>query len=194
MVFVHSTAVFTNTWVVPGLQHLEPVPVYVYHNDFLSSFRMPTIILIAGYVFAYLADARPTAFWRVVTTKFKRLMVPAWLFGTPYFFMFYEPNLEQFVTLVSRGIGHLWFLPMLFWNMVFGHFLNKIRGRLATLLTLSGLMVLSYVSMDVLNILGLGRAIYFAPVFYVGLVAFRYREVLQERVRSTTFLVLLAGA
>ena len=83
---------------------------------------------------------------------------------------------------------------MLFWNMVLGHFLNKIRGRLATLLTLSGLMVLSYVSMDVLNILCLGRAIYFAPVFYVGLVAFRYREVLQERVRSTTFLVLLAGA
>ena len=72
---------------------------------------------VAGFGFAvpllrpYLADARPTAFWRVVTTKFKRLMVPAWLFGTPYFFMFYEPNLEQFVTLVSRGIGHLWFLP-----------------------------------------------------------------------------------
>lgn len=194
VVFVHSTAVFTNTWVVPGLQHLEPVAAYVYLNDFLSSFRMPTIILIAGYVFAFLAATRATSFWQVLSSKFKRLMIPAWLFGTLYFLMFYEPNLDQFLRLVSRGIGHLWFLPMLFWNMVFGHFLNKINGKVAMFCVLTGLVVVSYFSMDVLNLLGIGRALYFAPVFYLGQVLYKIRPVVLQLACRSTFLAALGVA
>ena len=62
---------------------------------------------------------RRQGFIGFVWKKFKRLIIPCFVFGIVYYLLF-RFNAARFTWRVAfwrvaNGIGHLWFLPMLFW-------------------------------------------------------------------------------
>lgn len=91
----------------------------VYHemyyniNQLVLKFRMPLFIFISGYLFAYLEDVKskyPT-FMELLKNKFKRLIVPYFIFGLIYML---TTNSFSWRNLLSGGVSHLWFITMLF--------------------------------------------------------------------------------
>lgn len=97
------------------------VPAYEWFQALIKGFRIETIALVAGYVFAYqcIDLNRSYKFWPFLKKKFKRLIIPMLFFGTVYYFcFFFRPDtfsLSSFILILLSGCGHLWFLPMLFW-------------------------------------------------------------------------------
>lgn len=103
----------TNDYQLPG--------IYQWLCHFISGFRIETIALVAGYVFAYqsIVLKRKYELKPFVVKKFKRLIIPMLFFGLFYYVMFlYTPStfsVSSFLLQWFSGCGHLWFLPMLFW-------------------------------------------------------------------------------
>lgn len=119
LVFLHS---FTKIAAGGGKTNdYELCSVYQWICLMISGFRIETIALIAGYVFAYQSIdlKRSYSFAPFVWKKFKRLIIPMLVFGLIYYFCFlYNPasfELKSFIIKLFSGCGHLWFLPMLFW-------------------------------------------------------------------------------
>ena len=97
------------------------MPLWWWVGHLISGFRIEMIALIAGYVYAYhtLELGKSVSFKAFFVKKFKRLLVPCWIFGLLYYFIFYY-NCNTFgiyscFMAITNGVGHLWFLPMLFW-------------------------------------------------------------------------------
>lgn len=103
---------------------------------------------------------------KFILNKFKRLIVPSIIFGTVYYFMFYEMKspLDAIVSIVG-GIGHLWFLPMLFWCFVGGWFL--VRWNISDKYKIIFLLLLSSMSFVSLP-LRINSAMYYMLFFYLG--------------------------
>lgn len=98
--------------------------VYQWLCHLISGFRIETIALVAGYVFAYqsLDMKRQHAFQPFLVKKLKRLILPMLFFGVFYYALFlYTPetfSMSGFLLKWFSGCGHLWFLPMLFWCFI----------------------------------------------------------------------------
>lgn len=181
LVVYHALCVFTGGWVVP-----EGVPenaVYWWLGHLISGFRIETIAFVGGYVFCYQCvevgrrQPLPSFVWK----KFKRLIVPCFVFGTLYFFLFrFNPDrftLRVAFWRVANGIGHLWFLPMLFWCFLLGWCVDRLLGwlreRHAGWFHPVGWMLLAaFARVSLLRLnglrLGLTRAPYFCFYFYMG--------------------------
>jgi len=95
--------------------------IYQWLCHLISGFRIETIALVAGYVFAYQSIDlhRKYELKSFVIKKFRRLILPMLFFGIFYYVMFlYVPetfSVSGFLLKWFSGCGHLWFLPMLFW-------------------------------------------------------------------------------
>lgn len=118
LVIYHSLCIFTGGWELP--QGVAPNDVYWWLGHLISGFRIETIAFVGGYVFAYqcVALKKRIPFHKFAWKKFKRLMIPCWIFGVVFFFLFrYHPGMKWNVCMwrILNGVEHLWFLPMLFW-------------------------------------------------------------------------------
>lgn len=181
LVVYHSLCVFTGGWTPP-----EGVPanaVYWWLGRLISGFRIETIAFVGGYVFCYQCvelskrQGLPAFVWK----KFKRLIIPCFVFGIVYYLLFrFNPARFSWNVAfwrVANGIGHLWFLPMLFWCFVAGWLIDALVGWLgrfgrkwqlvAGWALLVGLAVVSLFRITGLR-MGLSRAPYFLFYFYLG--------------------------
>lgn len=147
LVFLHSFSKIASGGGKTNDYQLDTV--YQWLCWLISGFRIETIALVAGYVFAYqcLDLKRSYRFLPFVWKKFKRLIIPMLVFGLVYYFCFlYDSSTFEwkgFVIKLFSGCGHLWFLPMLFWCFLgiwtIDHF--KLSSWL-TLLLLAGVTLL----------------------------------------------------
>lgn len=105
-------------------QDYDLVVGYLWLVRLIKGFRIETIALVAGYVFAFQSIdlKRKYEFWPFVKKKFVRLIIPMLFFGCIYYFCFlFKPtsfSVFNFVNKLLSGCGHLWFLPMLFWCFI----------------------------------------------------------------------------
>lgn len=122
LVLLHSFEKIANGGLLHQNYHL--IWIYRWLVRFIKGFRIETIALVAGYVFAYqsLVLGRKYSFFPFVKKKFFRLIVPMLVFGSLYYFCFlYDPSnfsMAGFTVKLLSGCGHLWFLPMLFWCFI----------------------------------------------------------------------------
>lgn len=122
LVFLHSFTKIANGGRYSNNYQLDNV--YRWICWFVSGFRIETIALVAGYVFAYqsLDLNRKIPFCQFLIKKFKRLIIPMLVFGFVYYFLFlFDRNsftIVKFLVKLLSGCGHLWFLPMLFWCFI----------------------------------------------------------------------------
>ena len=156
---------------------------YWWLGHLISGFRIETIAFVGGYVFCYqcVELGRQQGFLAFVWKKFKRLIIPCFIFGTVYFLL-YRFNPARFswnvaFWRVANGIGHLWFLPMLFWCFLACWLLDRLLSlvnrrnpRGEKWLAIALLLILAAVSLLRLKGLkmGLTRAPYFLFYFYLG--------------------------
>lgn len=181
LVVYHSLCVFTGGWNPP--QGVPPNALYWWLGRLISGFRIETIAFVGGYVFCYQCvelDKRqglPSFVWK----KFKRLIIPCFIFGTVYYLL-YRFNPARFswnvaFWRVANGIGHLWFLPMLFWCFVACWLLDRLLAWVArkwpkavAYVGWGVLLALAIVSLQRITglRLGLTRAPYFLFYFYMG--------------------------
>lgn len=181
LVVYHSLCVFTGGWTPP-----ECVPknsLYWWLGHLISGFRIETIAFVGGYVFSFqcVELAKRKGFPAFAWKKFKRLIIPCFAFGIIYFFL-YRFNPDRFTLhvafwRVANGIGHLWFLPMLFWCFLASWILDRLLLWLSIrhqkwyrpvgwtmLFVLAGVSLFRVTGLR----MGLSRAPYFIFYFYLG--------------------------
>lgn len=194
LVVYHSLCVFTGGWVPPA--GVPDNAVYWWLGHLISGFRIETIAFVGGYVFCYqcVEQARRQRFFAFVWKKFKRLIIPCFLFGIVYFLLYrFNPARFSFHVAfwrVANGIGHLWFLPMLFWCFMASWLLDRLLHWLSErhpafyrpagwllLLLLAGVSLLRPTGLK----LGLTRAPYFLFYFYLG---YWLRALIRQRLEA----------
>lgn len=174
LVVYHALCVFTKGWVAP-----EGVPansVYWWLGHLISGFRIETIAFVGGYVFSYqcIELSKRNSFGSFVWKKFKRLIIPCFVFGVLYYLLF-RFNPEKFswnvaFWKVANGIEHLWFLPMLFWcfllTWAIDWILDWIRNHVPNYYRVLGwLFLLAFAGLSLLRVTGLRFGLTRVPYF-----------------------------
>ena len=120
LVFYHAFVVYNGHWEPPA--GFRPIMAYNILDKLSYAFLLESFVFISGYVWSFqLQRGRPFSFWKLAGKKFSRLIIPALLFGVPYYFLFMHTagtSGWEVVRTILEGAGHLWFLPMLFWCFI----------------------------------------------------------------------------
>lgn len=166
LVVYHSFIIYGGGWSRPA--GYEDIACYSWIAKISYSFFLEAFVAISGYIYAYqiFSKKKSLSFGKFILNKFKRLIVPNIIFGIVYYFMFYEMKspLDAIASIVG-GIGHLWFLPMLFWCFVGGWFL--VRWNISDKYKIIFLLLLSSLSFVSLP-LRINLAMYYMLFFYLG--------------------------
>lgn len=150
-------------------------------SGWVYGFHMPLFFMLSGAVLA-LKPIAPMD--RFVKSKFKRLVIPYFVYG--WLFMLPVKYLGDFYTkdslkLAMQGFlsgidsGHLWFLTSLFWCMMAFVLIEKIVSKLSgtenryVILMLSGLVYYFYTFIP-FDILGLKQGLSYLFWFALGYV------------------------
>lgn len=185
LVILHSFTKITDG----GLMHndYQLCDGYKWFTWLISGFRIETIALIAGYVFAFqsLDLGRSYSFFAFVKKKFKRLILPMLFFGVIYYFCFYfNPatfKVGNFIISLLSGCGHLWFLPMLFWCFLVIWVIDHFHlSSWITLLLLAGVAILPTPSLP----LGFTRLPHFIFYVYAGYFLWTKRDAILKHVNK----------
>ncbi len=200
VVMMHVFAIYAGGWSPP--KDIESVSAYYYIPKFLVGIRMPSITMIAGYVFAYqiLTLKREYSICSVAKSKFKRLVIPCIFFGILYTIIVEQPDsyfTSKVIKDVISGVGHLWFLPMLFLcfitqtsihNKIFEPAKNKYKVHIL-LLILS--LMLVYIPMPSIRLFGLKAFAQYFLYFNLGYLIYYYREHIKSRINLKSIITLL---
>lgn len=182
--FIQGGAVYSNDF--------QPVVAYQWFCWLISGFRIETIALIAGYVFAYqsLDLQRSYKLWPFVVKKFKRLIIPMLFFGVFYYFCFIYPltgfSTPAFLSQLFSGCGHLWFLPMLFWCFLAIWCIDHFKlSSWFTLILLAAITIIPIPSLP----FGFGRLPHFLFYVYAGYFLWTKRDYLFAHCLKNEFIL-----
>jgi len=193
LVFYHSFAMYSGAWV----REITPPNILLYDwMDRLSfSFMLESFVFISGYVYGYQsANNSSTHLFLVVKKKFKRLVIPSLVFGIAYIFCFnlYSQFNISIIYDLFNGVGHLWFLPMLFWCFVIMSIIEPYikKSNVKTCLFLSFFFALLSVFPMVFRF---DNALYYFPFFMGGFLSWQFNiSVSRKKVILLTFYFLAA--
>lgn len=152
---------------------------------------LETFVFISGYLFPARND-----FAALILKKAKRLILPALIWGVVY-----VVALSPFNTLYDRlssidvywrianGIGHLWFLPMLFWLFIFEFIINrsKLSTNLWFLTILFVISILPYPN----SYFQISRSPYYLFFFHLGYIVNLNRYKLQKFINKRNLVKIL---
>lgn len=170
LVFYHAFAIYSGAWT--PIEGFPEIPFY-YWLDLLSyAFMLPLFVLVSGYVFGYQVRVKGQSKLQannLFRSKFKRLIIPCIVFDFLYILLFGNINQPAYITAYDlvNGVGHLWFLPMLFWCFIGVWLIEKLR--LKTRFTILVLLFAAFCSFLPLPF-RMGIAMYYMPYFYTGYI------------------------
>ncbi len=192
LIVYHAVCIYGGVWTpVNNVQ----IPLYDLLMRIISGFRIETIALVAGYVYSYqfLDLNRRFELKSFVIKKIKRLIIPCLFFGILYYFiiLYDSSNFSfwRFVYELTNGVGHLWFLPMLFWCFlgiwVLTH--KKFNEKIT-------IIVLFFISLIPRLYLPFGLSLvpHFMFFFYAGFLLYKYKSFVISILNKKKYIVLLA--
>ena len=174
LVFYHAFSPYVGAWTPPS--GYVDVPLYYWGTKMICSFRMDLLVFISGYIYALTLQRKSPTFGTFVRSKIKRLILPSVVFSAVYILIFWNLQDLSFGKVVYgllSGVGHMWFLPMLFWAMLLSFGLDRlaIKDKYKLLLVFC---------MPVLSLLPLpfrlNTTLYHILFFYLGALCFRYKD------------------
>ena len=195
LVGYHAFAPWGGAWQMPTAIKGEEVPAYFWIDKFLYSFMLETFVFISGYLFAFQKYhlGRNFTLKGIINNKFKRLIVPCVVFSILYSFISYKLTFElgQYIYDVLCGLGHLWFLPMLFWCFVLAFVLERIRGDYK--IKLGSLFILAIIANGYGSVIPwrLGYSFYYLFFFYLAFGIFNHRGDLMRKFHKGQSLWIL---
>ena len=180
LVFYHAFAIYSGAWA--PIEGFPEVPAYWWLDKLSYAFMLEMFVFVSGYVFGFQIRTKGEVklqvkqlFWG----KFKRLMMPCMVFSLLYILLFgniMQPVQKTLYSLLN-GVGHMWFLPMLFWCFVGIKVIEKLH--LKPKWTLPLLLAASLVKFLPLP-LRMGSAMYYLLFFYVGYILQREDIALEK--------------
>lgn len=173
LVVYHALCIYTGGWEKP-FAGFPDIPLYDWLGMLSHGFRLQSMVFISGLLFGYTLKRHPErlCFKGCVVRKAKRILLPCYIFGIAYWLMFcYPPDLSYSsiwggIWFIINGIGHLWFLPMLFWCFVITYVLEK-NGLCKPWLIWMFLVCAAWNPLSRIP-LGLGAVLYYYLFFYTG--------------------------
>ena len=131
---------------------------------------LETFVFVSGYVLGYQVRTRGEIKLEakyLLLGKFKRLIIPSIVFGLIYIVLLQDISQPILKTVydVVNGVGHMWFLPMLFWCFVGIWLIEKVKFNKIWLFPI--LLILSILPFPFLP-LHMNISIYYMFFFYVG--------------------------
>lgn len=122
VVFGHSIILYSSSWSLYSTIH--SVPLLDYMKRIIDVIQMPIFFSISGYLFFYTHNKKRGILW-LIKSKLKRLIVPYFLVGFIYmvpikyavgYSGYQNKTLIDIIYnfLICQDVGHLWFLPALF--------------------------------------------------------------------------------
>lgn len=177
LVTVHCFTMYSGvntSWPLPDNYNVyEP---YIWIQRISYSSLLEGYTFISGYVLAFSLHKRKVQqlSQKDIIKKIYRLLVPSILFSILYSSLFYNKNYlsVHYVYDIISGLGHLWYLPMLFWCFTFEYALRLFHLKEPVLLILS--VTLSIVSVIAPNYFQIGQALYFYFFFRIGAFVYDY--------------------
>ena len=170
LVFYHAFAIYSGAWV--PIKDYPEVPVYWWLDKLSYAFMLELFVFISGYVFGYQVRVKGESklqaknlFWG----KFKRLIIPSMVFSLLYILLLgniMQPIYKTAYDLLN-GVGHMWFLPMLFWCFVGVWIIEKLHIKpkwatpLLVLISLGSFLPLPF---------QMTASMYYMLFFYVGYI------------------------
>lgn len=164
LVFYHAFAIYSGAWI----REYTPPRILLYDwLDRLSyACMLESFVFISGYLVGYQVLIKKREL--IIMNKVTRLLVPSILFSLIYWLIFNYNGIvsETFFYDLVNGVGHMWFLPMLFWCFVFLKLLIPLTTKHS-----NSVVILSFV-MTMLTPLPLpfrlNLSFYYFPFFLIG--------------------------
>lgn len=120
LILVHCFTVFNGGW--PPFEGYQACTSYTWFSRTCYSFLLETFVFISGYIYAYqvLYLQKQTSLLELVKRKANRLILPSIVFSFIYLALFDIKSIASptFGLSMLSGVGHLWYLPVLFWCFV----------------------------------------------------------------------------
>ena len=174
IVAFHSMCFYNGRWI-----KVDAIDIPIWHkiSDFLDVIDLNMFVFISGYLYGYLYIYRNKYYkrWEVIRNKAIRLLIPYCIWGIPMTIIWPWNTWKNFFD----GVGHLWFLLMLFGVFtltVILQILNdqrvKFTGRTGMLLIVIGYVfgLLFYEFVYKGSFLCLNKVLYYFPAFLIGYV------------------------
>lgn len=130
LIIYHSLCPYTSaSWDNPQGQE---IPLFYWIGRLSYSCMLETFVFISGIILGYQTIRKgkeALSFNYLIIGKLRRLILPSVIFSLLYFILFMDLSYAPLfvVKALFEGVGHMWFLPMLFWCF-FGIFIINILG------------------------------------------------------------------
>lgn len=168
LVFYHAFLIFQGGWGSTG--QFPEVKAYWWLDKLSYSFLLEMFVFISGYVLGYQVRVKGESILSAKPffgKKVKRLLIPSIVFSVLYIVLLgdiSQPILKTLYCIVN-GVGHMWFLPMLFWCFAFVWMIDKLN--LEPFFVYPLLLLCSICSFFPLPF-RIGVSMYYMFFFYVG--------------------------
>ena len=193
LVFYHAFAIYSGAWA--PIKGYPEVPAYWWLDKLSYAFMLEMFVFISGYVFGFQVRTKGSEKLRaknLLWGKFKRLMIPCMVFSLLYIILFgriTQPVQKTLYGLVN-GVGHMWFLPMLFWCFVGVWVIEKLQLKAKCMIPV---LVLCSVCSFLPLPLRMGTAMYYMLFFYLGYIIERL-DVSLDRFYTMKHCIILVIA
>lgn len=191
LVFYHAFAPYSGGW--KPIAGFPEVPFYWWLDKFSYAFMLEMFVFVSGYVFGFQVRTKgeikleaKQLFW----SKFKRLILPSMVFSLIYITIFqniHQPVVKTIYDVVN-GVGHMWFLPMLYWCFAAVWIIEKLKFKPIIVLP-----ILFFVSLIPVHVLPfqLNSSLYYLFFFYCGYFFQRYEIPLEWFSKRVTAINLI---
>lgn len=182
LVSYHAFAPYCGAWDASIVTDNE---VYKWLAYAFRAFRLEAFVFVSGYVFAQqiLKQHKFASLKQLIYSKFKRLIIPCWVFGLAYALIF---NNLQWGGVIC-GIGHLWYLPCLFWCFILTFLIYRSKIKLAHCII--GLLILATISFAPIP-LQLNKAMYYLFFFYLGGLSWKNATTINKYATNRNMILL----
>lgn len=191
LVLYHAFAPFSGAWA--PIDSYPEIRAYWWFDNLCYACLLEAFVFVSGYTFGFQRITRGEAvldFGSLFRSKFKRLIIPCMVFSLLYILLFQDIHqpLGKTIYGLFNGVGHLWFLPMLFWCFFVVWIVEKlsIKPHWTLILALVS-AIFSFLSLP----LEIGRTMYYFLFFYTGYLIKR-EEISLEKYNSVWVVILLA--
>lgn len=191
-VVMHSFTIYNGAWPLPHTIHY--VEAYAWIQRVTYSFMLETFVFISGYVFAFqiYESGKRITLKDIIRKKTKRLIIPSFFFSilNLLIFRFYSngSNCMDLVYKIICGVGHMWFLPMLFLCFLFSYIILKLKlsqkGKLLLLFLVSAFSVIPFP-------FRISETMYYLLFFYLGIYICRERECIKNKFARKGYIIKL---
>lgn len=180
VVFIqHSLGPYGNSW-----NYVDNIPnhckiIYGIISTIFNNISMPLLIFISGYLYQslYKEKNKYKNYSKLIFTKIKRLIIPAYLFGMIFLFTL-SPYSENILQDITNGYAHLWYLPALFWCFVFAPLFSKIKNNKLSIILLFICFIFIYIPLP--NILGINHFHIYFFYFLLGITIAQYKNIFMD--------------